>query len=402
MEFSKEIDKLANPIELKWNGTTHKVFKTLTSLEKWVNLEKEQLTKLHENVIPKFFWMRGLSPLNTSIENASSLLLLLSKLKNSQDLNQQQIQSIIGKIRTHIKEYENSPKSTKLILCEAPEVKKIINLREDVASLRILDLLGFQPHNIDTNLLIYIRAAIPAFAGNISNEADIQEYVDQMRSVSTEWSEAHNAVHKESNATLVQIQNEKGKWEAERTRQTEAWKAQETQHKEDMKFIEENYEKRMALGASESMWETRAREHNKDSKLWFGVLIGTMFCVLLALIAGVDSIFNDIAVSNVFEPSKLAGVLPILLALGAGVSLVVFWILKTIAGEYRRNRALADDAMERTTMVRTFRALDYNKEAIPEERVVIIQALFRPHGYAAEDTMPHPVWESLVNTIKKG
>ena len=82
MEFSKEIDKLTNPIELKWNGTTHKVFKTFTSLEKWVNEEKDRLQNLQDNIVQPNMWMYGRNTLQKSINSANALERLSTALNH--------------------------------------------------------------------------------------------------------------------------------------------------------------------------------------------------------------------------------------------------------------------------------------------------------------------------------
>jgi hypothetical protein len=52
-------------------------------------------------------------------------------------------------------------------------------------------------------------------------------------------------------------------------------------------------------------------------------------------------------------------------------------------------------------MVNTFKALEHGGQAAPEERAIILQALFRPHNGKPEETLPSPVWEAINARIAK-
>jgi hypothetical protein len=62
---------------------------------------------------------------------------------------------------------------------------------------------------------------------------------------------------------------------------------------------------------------------------------------------------------------------------------------------------MADDAEEREAMVMTFKALEFEKRVANEERLVILSALFRPHGGTVEENIPAPIWEIIAGRLPK-
>ena len=74
-------------------------------------------------------------------------------------------------------------------------------------------------------------------------------------------------------------------------------------------------------------------------------------------------------------------------------ALALFWIMKAIARIFVTNIQLHADAQLRHTMVTTFISLmqDPKNRMNPEDRILILQALFRPAGAEAHEEGP-PSW----------
>lgn len=147
----------------------------------------------------------------------------------------------------------------------------------------------------------------------------------------------------------------------------------------------------MKLKASEKFWNAKrkvnkTRAQNAFKEFLWSIAYGIFFLgytywfIFKAIGAGAGfSVFHAIAYT---APAVL-----------------VLWILRILATRYRVNMAMADDAEERMAMVMTFKALEYEEKVSEEERIIILQALFRPHDRAPEETLPLPAWEAMTKRL---
>lgn len=156
-----------------------------------------------------------------------------------------------------------------------------------------------------------------------------------------------------------------------------------------MKKIQEG---KLALGRSEELWEKRYEEHTKSAGEWRLLLTNTIaaFGALLVCFIVVSITFDNPI--STFDPSIL---LPILGAIG----ILMFWFLRTIGLEYKRNTTIADDAADRLAMIKTFLALEYTGDAKQEERFLILDRIFRPRSIGDEDALAHPIWDLVRDRL---
>ena len=75
--------------------------------------------------------------------------------------------------------------------------------------------------------------------------------------------------------------------------------------------------------------------------------------------------------------------------------------MRLFATEYRANQQMADDAEEREAMIFTFKALEHEGRVGNDERLVILNALFRPHGRSAEEKVPQPIIDAFIKSISR-
>ncbi len=80
-------------------------------------------------------------------------------------------------------------------------------------------------------------------------------------------------------------------------------------------------------------------------------------------------------------------------------AVLLIWVLRIPASQFRINREIADDADERVSMIETFLALEQEEKAMPEERWIVLQALFRPHARGSEEDMPKTFYEALIDKV---
>lgn len=99
-------------------------------------------------------------------------------------------------------------------------------------------------------------------------------------------------------------------------------------------------------------------------------------------------------------PRDAAGV-PVLagLAVVSLLAVMFFWVVRILTRAQNRHAQLADDARLREVMVSTYLALakDNPEEAKPEQRLLVLQALFRPYQTAGSGPEPQPT--SLVEVL---
>ncbi len=79
--------------------------------------------------------------------------------------------------------------------------------------------------------------------------------------------------------------------------------------------------------------------------------------------------------------------------------LAFFWFLRLISRIFVTNLHNMADAGLRATMVSTFLALmkDETNPVSPDERLLVLQALFRPAGESGDDAAPTNLMEKIIS-----
>ena len=80
--------------------------------------------------------------------------------------------------------------------------------------------------------------------------------------------------------------------------------------------------------------------------------------------------------------------------------LFTFGFFAFFATEHKINQRLADDAEQRQAMVMTFKALEHEEKASDNERIVILNALFRPQDPGNDETVPVAALETMMSKGK--
>jgi hypothetical protein len=170
------------------------------------------------------------------------------------------------------------------------------------------------------------------------------------------------------------------------------YRDQTREHERRMKAMESAFSTEMQLRAAEKFWGKKRRTNRARAEAAFkrlcwtgglgGAAIIAVYYILILLFGAPGSL--NIAQSIVF----------------AVPTIIYVWILRIFATEYRTNKNMADDAEEREAMVMTFKALEYEQRVGKEDRLVILNALFRPHGNTGEENVPAPIWEAVIGRAK--
>ena len=91
------------------------------------------------------------------------------------------------------------------------------------------------------------------------------------------------------------------------------------------------------------------------------------------------------------------------IALLAPVVILLLWLFKIVARSHMINQQHAMECRQRETMIYTFLALthDQSEKITDAERLIVLQALFRPSGARADDeSLPSNILEAGLNVIK--
>lgn len=227
-----------------------------------------------------------------------------------------------------------------------------------------------------------------------------------LRRLRGRWDDRFRQLHKREDKTRTDLEREISRqhrietaalsvFTKIRDEWTTAYEKAFSEHHEHMADMEQAFSTKMQLQASELFWKdketmNRNRAETAQRRFYTVAAVGLagylIFCGIVSLIFGKElMVFSPISTAMFIVPLGL-----------------LIWVLRFYSQEHKTNVALADDANERHNMVLAFKALEYDGHIPPEERLVVLQALFRPHGRPPEDTVPVPVWDTILQRIDPG
>ena len=123
------------------------------------------------------------------------------------------------------------------------------------------------------------------------------------------------------------------------------------------------------------------------------------FFLTVVVIASVAVLQNREEIALLVRPASGAGFDPTgLILLGLPAALLL-WVLRLASRLFSTNLTLQSDASGRVAMTETFLAMVGDQKVEPDDRMLILQALFRPPavaGGAEEDHAPPSVLDAFV------
>lgn len=153
---------------------------------------------------------------------------------------------------------------------------------------------------------------------------------------------------------------------------------------------EDLYRNKLANEASVKYWNSEATKHELSSKLWLTLLIAG---IILSLI-GMNKYFHEIP-ELLTENSKLEGIGAILLF--SFPIFIAMWGLKILHAGYKLNLIKYHDARERAIMTQTYLSLLAEDRASENDRILILNALFRPSSSHSSNDDGAPVhWFDML------
>tara|TARA_R110002124_G_scaffold121647_3_gene279974 strand:+ start:524 stop:1711 length:1188 start_codon:yes stop_codon:yes gene_type:complete len=150
---------------------------------------------------------------------------------------------------------------------------------------------------------------------------------------------------------------------------------------------EELYREKLANEASVSYWSKKSVEHKKTAKNW-------MWAFVIGIVGLLGYITFHLNMANLPKASDTNA---LIIAITISLPIVIaIWFLKFLLVGYRLHIAKAHDAEERTIMTQTFLALMSEKQATQEDRILILNALFRPSNTNPHDDGTPVHWFDLL------
>lgn len=160
--------------------------------------------------------------------------------------------------------------------------------------------------------------------------------------------------------------------------------------------LEETYETKLRLAAPASYWRDRARSAQHAS-YW---AIGS-FVALLGTVTALGIYFGPSL--KAFLADKDGKLEIAAVALLAPVVIILLWLFRIVARSHMLNQQHAMECRQRETMMSTFLALtnDQSGKITEAERLIVLQALFRPSGARSDDeALPSNILEAGLNALK--
>lgn len=411
------------PLEYDLSDNPGKVrFQNLAELSKWATKERQIWDELLEPLRPAGYYhqmqnqqKRGSHLLTDAVQEIRSLY---KQAKPDEDIDQKIRE--VSRLKEGFQHYtegrclhSDSAKGqyiTELFKSAGTKITKAQKLALLAAAIQ----LPIEPQDSNTQNLD-LRSALDAHihwqlralgadkgvtALSEAHEAALQALKHKWDSTLSEHAEKHRLAEKAITATRVAI-------DLLHSDQKERFDAYQQETEQRIKDFETRHREGLATEAPATYWKAKAARHR-----WVAVAAAVLFSVVGgAAIFWLSKNLSNIHSLHVVPPSDaLMNEAPTALNswLTTFVAFIVpfffvVWFLRLVVRIFLSNLALADDASERVMMLQTFRSLLEHDEGKlqPEDRILMLQALFRPAVRASDDDGAPPNWFDLIlNRIK--
>ena len=159
-------------------------------------------------------------------------------------------------------------------------------------------------------------------------------------------------------------------------------------HEAEMNAMQRTFRTELSLREPAIFWRDKAKTHRSVAITAFVGLILIAAGILAAAIVGPGFLLTEEIVKKLQFGSALLLAVP---------AIALFWIMKAVGRIFVTNVQLHADARQRSTMMTTFVSLmqDPKNQMTMEDRLLILQALFRPSGAEVQEEGP-PSWADFL------
>lgn len=319
--------------------------------------------------------------LNRRIDSAwvnyvyTAMITAISNIKNTEGMNEPKNIVIINQNITYIKDGKYIPSTS----TEAMRCIDLAKSNPHAALMAIFNHISIQPEQ--NRSFPHWTAAYTAANAAVQAEMDTTElnrtkgkqlqayedYTAQMSYQKTGWNEFLSKTDAEM-AELVQA------------------------HWNEMARIKNEYEEELRLRSASSYWKTKEEQHAFAARLWLGVFGGTAFTLLIALF-GLAPIYLRSLPHNAAGDIGISGLAAVTLP-----ALMILWVMRHLSRLFVTHFHQREDARQRRVLITTYLALHNKSAASDAERLLILQALFRPNATKDDDDFGA---QSLIDSMAK-
>lgn len=374
-------------LEVELNGIGKKIFPSIDSVIKWA-----------ENEISQWGSLSNLAKDNPLINNYNPFHDLHGRAQRFLDISN----AYAGETNPAQRQnYFNSLKSLfsapDYLSCDSPPVQLAISLAKTNMSAAWVVILQARKQIIKdqhiNNQLDFVNAVISAHNEGLDVSKAIEGQKHSLDKLRGEWDQIFSEIDSKYKDRLNTNKEAARNLKKGAIKQIKAYRDQRIDHESKMERLQKDFSTEMRLRAAERYWGKKRKINKARSVTAFKILCLVMGLGGLAL-SGIFYLENKFL--EVPEAFNIMHTLALLTP-----TAIYFWLIRIFANEYRHNQAFADDAEERVAMIYTFKALEHDERVGDEERLIILNALFRPHEKNVEESIPLPAWEAVIKKMSK-
>ena len=373
-----------------------KIFTTLEQLDKWAKIERE-FWNLINDTEPQPQLLKQTR--NGQLGKLRTLEQHINTAKANID-NVDPFNKAINNINNTLTDYANGSilysKSS-----EAKYVKKLLKEGEDVnRAYSVLRAFLNEPFN--PNQQPYINeyqflhpGHIEATAFRMGLKTDVSAEKAILDDLKSDFNELVSDVTQQQQGAYKAKQDWETKMDTLHNEQTDTFDNEVVKKaNESLAKLEDIFHKKLHLEAPVQYWTQKADTHRTFatySAIAFTATACAFIWILYKIYPSIEPILS-VATKQPITAVVLIGI----------PAFLMIWILRFIARLLLLNVTLNTDARERAAMTKTFLALMKDEDAKMEsaDRILILQALFRPSPISSGDDGAPPNWfDVLVNRL---
>lgn len=262
--------------------------------------------------------------------------------------------------------------------------------------------------NSRISVALLLRSLLAA-ARSSSEEVDLSLARAEYQRTTSKLEDNGRRIDDESNARegawvsfKEEVERQGGTWSKRfvdlHVKQKKAWKRQSEAFSEEWSGIKRQLEESVSLAAPTKYWKSRAASLTIASVAFFLAFAGSAGFTLYLFVEDGMPYLQGLHQEKVADHvNTILAIIPLVVPAFAAV-----WLLRMLGRLFATYARLSEDARERKTMVETFLALsregaDGKALLMPEDRQLILKALFRPSdGTGVDDSPPMGIVEAVV------
>ena len=162
--------------------------------------------------------------------------------------------------------------------------------------------------------------------------------------------------------------------------------------------LEEIYASKLKLQESRSYFNIKYEQHGLIAASMFFIFICTVVLIISSIV-NYGPVFIEYSSKNMKTENSYIFIAFVVGSIGS-----VAWVLRIVSKVFSQNLLLWSDAKQRSVMIATYLALqkDGGVQTTESERIIVLNAIFRPVGDQREEDISPPTLADLLTIRKPG